>query len=62
MDHAAALERLDRLLDGTLAAPAKSRMREALCPASTEWRRRAVTLGLEVAQHAARRTFTRVGE
>jgi hypothetical protein len=43
--------------DGGIAAPAKIRMREALCPASADWRRGAVALGLEVAQNAARFAF-----
>jgi hypothetical protein len=43
--------------DGSIVHPAKQRMREALCPAAVEWRRRAVTLGVDLAQSAARWTF-----
>ncbi|HYC47600.1 MAG TPA: DUF2817 domain-containing protein [Burkholderiales bacterium] len=47
--------------DGSIVHAAKQRMREALCPASVAWRRRAVMLGLEVAQSAARWTFGQGG-
>ena len=38
--------------------PAKSRLREALCPAAVDWRRRAVALGVELAHSAARFAFS----
>jgi hypothetical protein len=43
--------------DGGVAHPAKARLREALCPASIEWRRCAVRLGKDLAHAAARWTF-----
>ena len=43
--------------DGSIVHPAKRRLREALCPASAAWRRRAVELGLELARAGARWTF-----
>ena len=43
--------------DGSIVHPAKRRLREALCPAAIEWRRRAVAHALDLAQAAARWTF-----
>jgi hypothetical protein len=43
--------------DGSIVHPAKQRLREALCPAAADWRRRAVDLGTELANAAARWTF-----
>jgi hypothetical protein len=43
--------------DGSIVHPAKRRLLEALCPASVEWRRRAVALTVELANAAARWTF-----
>jgi hypothetical protein len=43
--------------DGSIVHPAKQRLREALCPAAIEWRRRAVELGVALARAAARWTF-----
>jgi hypothetical protein len=42
---------------GSIVHPAKQRLREALCPAAVEWRRRAVELGVALAHAAARWTF-----
>jgi hypothetical protein len=42
---------------GDIAHPAKQRLREALCPAAAEWRRRAVEHGIGLARAAARWTF-----
>jgi len=47
--------------DGSIVHPAKQRLREALCPAAGDWRRRAVELGTGLAQAAARWTFKREG-
>jgi hypothetical protein len=46
--------------DGSIAHPAKRRLFDVLCPASVEWRRNAVALGLGVAQKAARWVFREV--
>jgi hypothetical protein len=43
--------------DGNLQHPAKLRLREALCPASPEWRRRSVALGTGLARAAAAWVF-----
>jgi hypothetical protein len=43
--------------DGSIVHPAKQRLREALCPAAGDWRRRAVELGTGLAQAAAHWTF-----
>lgn len=43
--------------DGSIVHPAKGKLREALCPAAPGWRRRAVALGVELADSAARWTF-----
>ena len=43
--------------DGSIVHPAKLRLREALCPAAADWRRRAVTRGTTLARAAARWTF-----
>lgn len=43
--------------DGSIVHPAKRRLREALCPAAVDWRRRAVELGTTLAHAAARWTF-----
>ena len=40
--------------DGSIVHPAKQRLRDALCPAATEWRRGAVRFGVDLAQAAAR--------
>ena len=45
--------------DGSIVHPAKLRLSEVLCPAATEWRRRAVTRGLTLARAAARWTFSK---
>jgi hypothetical protein len=45
--------------DGSLAHPAKERLREALCPSAVRWRRQSVARGLEVARAAAHWTFGR---
>jgi hypothetical protein len=42
---------------GALTHPAKSRLREALCPASVEWRRKAIARGVSLARAAARWSF-----
>lgn len=42
---------------GSLEHPAKQAVREALCPASPDWRRRAVELGLSLLRAAAQFTF-----
>lgn len=42
---------------GSLEHPAKQAVREALCPASPDWRRRAVELGLSLLRAAARFAF-----
>ncbi|MDB5926051.1 MAG: hypothetical protein JWN13_4987 [Betaproteobacteria bacterium] len=47
--------------DGSIVHPAKLRLREVLCPAAGDWRRRAVTRGLTLACAAARWTFSRKG-
>jgi hypothetical protein len=43
--------------DGDMAHPAKQQAVEALCPASAEWRTKAVSLATEVASRAASWTF-----
>jgi hypothetical protein len=45
--------------DGSIVHPAKLRLREVLCPAAVDWRRRAVTRGVTLARAAARWTFAR---
>ena len=42
---------------GSIVHPVKQRLREALCPASPDWRRRAVELGVTLARAAAAWTF-----
>ena len=44
--------------DGSIVHPAKARLREILCPAAVEWRRRAVARGLAVARSAANWVFS----
>jgi hypothetical protein len=44
--------------DGSIVHPAKTRLREVLCPAAIEWRRRAVARGLAVARSAAKWVFS----
>jgi len=43
--------------DGSIVHPAKLRLRETLCPAAVEWRRRAVARGLAAAQAAAKLVY-----
>ena len=43
--------------DGSLTHPAKLRLREALCPGTVDWRRKAVSRGMGLARAAARWTF-----
>jgi hypothetical protein len=43
--------------DGSIVNPAKQRLRETLCPAAVDWRRKAVSRGVTLAQAAARWTF-----
>jgi hypothetical protein len=45
--------------DGSIVHPAKLRLREVLCPAAVDWRRRAVTRGVTLARAAARWTFSK---
>jgi hypothetical protein len=45
--------------DGSIVHPVKRRLREALCPAAVEWRRRAVELGGNLARAAARWTYAK---
>ena len=45
--------------DGSIVHPAKQRLREALCPSSVSWRRRAVGHALDLARAGARWTFER---
>ena len=45
--------------DGSIVHPVKERLREALCPAAVEWRRRAVQLGVGLANAAARWTYAK---
>ena len=45
--------------DGSLTHPAKLKLREALCPAAPEWRRKAIDRGVGLARAAARWTFSR---
>ena len=45
--------------DGSIVHPAKQRLREALCPAAVDWRRRAIELGTGLAKAAAHWTFDR---
>jgi hypothetical protein len=45
--------------NGSIDHPAKANLREALCPRSPDWRRRAVAKGSSVARAAARWTFDR---
>jgi hypothetical protein len=47
--------------DGSIVHPAKQRLREMLCPAAVEWRRRALARGVTLARAAARWTFSRKG-
>jgi hypothetical protein len=47
--------------DGSTGHPAKLRLREVLCPAAEDWRRRAVARGVTLACAAARWTFSRKG-
>jgi hypothetical protein len=44
---------------GGIVHPAKLRLREALCPEAVEWRRKAVSRGVTLAEAAARWTFSR---
>jgi hypothetical protein len=44
--------------DGSIVHASKLRLREVLCPAAVEWRRRAVTRGVTLARAAARWTFS----
>ena len=48
--------------DGSTDHPAKLRLREMLCPAAVDWRRRAVNRGLTLVRSAARWTFIRGNE
>jgi hypothetical protein len=43
--------------DGSIGHPAKLRLREALCPAAVDWRRKAVSRGVTLARAAARWSF-----
>ncbi|HEV7799691.1 MAG TPA: DUF2817 domain-containing protein [Burkholderiales bacterium] len=43
--------------EGSIVDPAKLRLREALCPAAVDWRRKAVDRGVTLARAAARWTF-----
>jgi hypothetical protein len=45
--------------DGTIAHPTKEKLREMLCPAAPDWRRKAVNRGVTLARAAARWTFNR---
>jgi hypothetical protein len=45
--------------DGSIVHPAKQRLRDALCPAAVAWRRKAVALGVELAEAAARLTYSK---
>jgi hypothetical protein len=42
---------------GSITHPAKLKLREALCPAAPEWRRKAINRGVSLARAAARWTF-----
>lgn len=44
--------------DGSIVHPAKLRLREVLCPAAVDWRRRAITRGVTLARAAARWAFS----
>jgi hypothetical protein len=43
--------------DGSIVHPTKLRLREALCPAAVDWRRKAVNRGVTLARAAARWSF-----
>jgi hypothetical protein len=43
--------------DGSIVHPAKLRLREALCPAAVDWRRKAISRGVTLTRAAARWTF-----
>jgi hypothetical protein len=43
--------------DGSIVHAAKLRLREMLCPAADDWRRRAVARGVSLARAAAGWTF-----
>jgi hypothetical protein len=43
--------------DGSIVHPVKEKLRETLCPAAADWRRKAVTRGVGLARAAARWTF-----
>jgi hypothetical protein len=45
--------------DGSIVHPAKEKLREALCPAAPDWRKKAVNRGVGLARAAARWTFGR---